>query len=589
VTTLLTRQAVLGALLCVARAMPSAAQVPTIPTESQIVHVDVIVTTRRGGVVRDLTLRDFVLLEDGREVPITAFQPPAAPQLGDSAASPSLGPDRPQGPASRDPSEAETLVVYVDNLNLTLGGRRRLLGGLSPFLAAQLASGRGRALVLAEDRGLRALTQLTTSAADVARALVEAERPFPGGQLAVQAERTTLDTVKSTIETLPCESGSDCVCLLPLLQSIVRSHAEERQHQLRATLARLAEVAAILGTLPGPKTLFYLSDGVDQRPAAHLFHQLGDICPEAYQRDFSTLLAPMQEYDLSRALQDLAAHANTARLTIYPLDGAGLQAPSLADVSRVERRYTPSPRTDAVQKANREAGEWILGEETGGYPILNTNNPARALAGVAQELSGRYVLGFTPDRNPDGRAHRIRVELRRKGLRARYRPSYFHGERAAEVVARTLVALVAGIEADTLGALVSARPEPTRPESDAGQADQASVRISVPLGRLAAVQGEEEDAPVARLRIVIAIRTGSDGKASAPEVRDKYVDVPIPAGAPGLPAGSHDVVVSVPVSGDEGEIAVGVQDVASGLATYRRIPVRRNKKEPRGADPPGLS
>ena len=44
-TTLLTRQAVLGALFCVARAMPSAAQAPTIPTESQIVHVDVIVTT----------------------------------------------------------------------------------------------------------------------------------------------------------------------------------------------------------------------------------------------------------------------------------------------------------------------------------------------------------------------------------------------------------------------------------------------------------------------------------------------------------------------------------------------------------------
>ena len=379
---------------------------------------------------------------------------------------------------------------------------------------------------------LRALTQLTTSAAEVAQALVEAERPFPGGQLAVHAERTTLDTVKSTIETLSCESGSDCVCLLPLLQSIVRSHAEERQHQLRTTLARLADVAAILGTLPGPKALFYLSDGLDQRPAAHLFHQLGDICPEAYQRDFSTLLAPMQEYDLSRALQDLAAHANTARLTIYPLDGAGLQAPSLADVSRAERRYTPSPRTDAVQKANREAGEWILGEETGGYPILNTNNPARALAGVAQELSGRYVLGFTPDRNPDGRAHRIRVELRRKGLRARYRPSYFHGERAAEVVARTLVALVAGIEADTLGALVSARSEPTRPESDAGQADQASVRISVPLGRLTAALG---DTPTARLRIVIAIRTGSHGKASAPDVREKYVDVPHPRRRPWPP------------------------------------------------------
>jgi hypothetical protein len=182
--------------------------------------------------------------------------------------------------------EYDTFVVYVDNPNLTFAGRRRLLIGVGPFLAAQVDRGWARVLVLAEDRGLQALTAFTRNSEDVSQAMNAAERTLPGGELVAGAERTTLETVKSTIETLPCESGSDCVCLLPLLQNVVRAHAGEREQQLRATLARLGEVTAVLGTLPGPKTLFYLSDGLEQRPAAHLFHQLGDICPQAYEKDF---------------------------------------------------------------------------------------------------------------------------------------------------------------------------------------------------------------------------------------------------------------------------------------------------------------
>lgn len=569
VATTLARRGALGALLWAGAPTVSTAQV-TIPAESQIVHLDVIVTTRGGDLVRDLTLRDFVLEEDGRTVPITAFQAPAAARATDSAASPRQRPVRPESRAPAEPSDVATLVVYVDNANLTFAGRRRLLSGLGSFLGAQLTGGRARVLVLSEDRGLRILTGLTTSGAELARALVAAERAFPGGELVVQAERTTLDAVRSTIETLPCGLGSACRCLLPLLQNVVRSHAAEREQQLRTTLARLAEAAAILATLPGPKTLFYLSDGLDQRPGAHLFHQLGDICPEAYETDFQALLSPLQEYDISRALIDFAARANAARLTIYPLDGAGLQPASLVDVSRASRRYTPSPKTDAMRRANREAGEWILGEQTGGYPILNTNNPTRALAGVMDELSARYVLGFAPDRVPDRRLHRIRVELRRKGLRVRHRPTYYHGEKAEEVVAKTLASLVAGIEEDALGALVAASPDASA-AAQAKERRQLNVRISVPLERLERAPGTREGR--GRLRIVIAVRCDEPETGSVHEIREEWVDVPLPEPRPdaGQTVLRHDIVVALFVSGGAGEVAVGLQDVISGLGTFRRV------------------
>lgn len=546
-------------------------QAATLSVEAQIVHVQVVVTDSRGRLVRDLSAGDFTLFDDGRAVPLVAFQAPVSAGVPMPAAEPASASGEPAPAASRAPPQtgAVTLVVYIDNWNLTPGDRARVLAGLASFLGEQLARDGTTVLVVSASDEARTLTSLTSDPGAVAEALrtVQAERTR--GLLTRSDERQTIEDVRAMLE-----SGVGGCEDLPILQARVRIQAQARTQELERTLSRLESVIRALGTLKGTKALLYVSGGLEQRPAIDLFHQLGDICPSAAQRDFSTLLAPMQEYDLTPALRSLAARANAARVVLYPLDAVGLGGVPLADPAEGNRRYAPSPKTARLRSENLKAGEWILANETGGSAVFNANDLHKPLEQIAADVRSAYALGFAPDHQPEGRVHSLQLRLGRKRLRVRYTPSYFHGERADPGTSRTLAALLVGLEQDTLGASVTvdAGPVTLSPDVAPGPARTAKIWIAVPVARLSPVEG-----PVgrqARVRVVIATwRAGAVARERRLDVREKRIDVPLPlAGAASVSdLGRSEFVVDVPLSPDHREIAVGVEDVASGHATYRRV------------------
>jgi VWFA-related protein len=540
-------------------------EVPSVfPVEAQIVYVHVAVKDKRGQAVRDLGAADFTLYEDGKVVPIVAFRAPVDAS-GLPRAEPSPGPGSPGTTQPAAPAaEAVTFVAYVDNWNLTPAGRKRVLPGLASFLKEQLARGDTRALVVASGQEARALSALTTNAEEIAAALQSAERESARGYLTRSEERHTIEVVKNIMETLP----GTCAENLPALQAPIRMQALSRSLELEQILARLLALIDGLGTLPGSKALFYVSDGLEQRPAIDLFHQLGDICPEALQRNFGEVFAPMQEHDLSRALQALAARANAARVTVFPIDGSGLQGLSAGDVSQADRRFVPSPQTDMVRRANLKAGQSILAEETGGSTVFNSNDPRKALGQIADQIRGEYALGLAPGHAPEGRVHRLRVELRKKGRQIRYTPSYLHAEPAEPGASRTLAALLVGLEEDTLGAEVSVDPWPPG-SAPTTYSRIAKLRIGVPLARLSTVK--DAGARHGRLRVVIAIwRAGALAKEQPLEVREKIIDVPLSTGSADA-SGRRELVVDVPLNVEHREIGIGVHDVFSRLTTYRRV------------------
>ena len=536
---------------------------PTFPAETEVVHVEAMVTDKKGRPVQGLTAVDFSVFEDGKPVPIVAFVAPAPPGEGPSAAGAPV--ERRTGARPAPASDALTVVVYVDSRNLTTAGRRRALDGLGSLLAGLLRAGGVRVLVLAEQRGTRTLGELTDDPEQLGRALAVAAQGAALGDLARSDELTALELVKTAIET----AQANCDEILPQLQGILRQHAQAREQQARETLARLAGVSAAIGALPGTKALLFLTENLEQRPGLALFHQLGDICPQAMASRASELVAPMQEFDLSRALQDLAARANAARVTIYPVDGGGLATFSVSDVSRGDRRYTPTPRNDSVRTANLKAGPWILAEETGGIATFDSNKPAVALGWIAGELHGRYTLGFSPARAADGRSHSLRLELARKGLKVRHRLSYFHAPSGEAQVTRTYAALLLGYEADELGAQIHVE------RSGAAEPAGVAIRISLPLDRLGT--RPDGDARVAQLRVVMATRNAGEAVSEAPALaRERTVEVRLPPTTEGgQPGATHDIVVRMAFAAEDQEVAVGVRDLIGGAASYQRVLVRR--------------
>ncbi len=63
---------------------------------------------------------------------------------------------------------------------------------------------------------------------------------------------------------------------------------------------------------------------------------------------------------------------------------------------------------------------------TGGSPIFNTNDFLAGLTKIAEDLDEYYILGYVPqDQAHEGRFHRIRVKVARKGLQWRARNGYY--------------------------------------------------------------------------------------------------------------------------------------------------------------------
>ena len=67
---------------------------------------------------------------------------------------------------------------------------------------------------------------------------------------------------------------------------------------------------------------------------------------------------------------------------------------------------------------------------TGGrvYQADNFEDTRAAFSAIADELRNQYLIGYYSNSKRDGKYHKIKVELARKGVAVRSRPGYRSGE-----------------------------------------------------------------------------------------------------------------------------------------------------------------
>src|SRR5258706_159459 len=130
-----------------------------------------------------------------------------------------------------------------------------------------------------------------------------------------------------------------------------------------------------------------------------------------------------------RGVVAASREANTA---VYFVDVRGLVALAAVGSAGDPEQYT-SPRdrtTSAFQDALFEsAGTQALAEDTGGFSVRNTNDLAAGAQRIAAESRVFYLLGLHPLPGKSARDWRkLRVEVKRPGLRVRARRGYTLGE-----------------------------------------------------------------------------------------------------------------------------------------------------------------
>ena len=117
-------------------------------------------------------------------------------------------------------------------------------------------------------------------------------------------------------------------------------------------------------------------------------------------------------------MRELTLSANRANASLYTIDPRGLAGVvdlgSFADQSEW-RTY--------IQKTTSSLR--YMAEETGGFPIVNTNDFAGELKRVDAETSDYYVLGFySSNPDPTKRTRRLEVKADRPNVNVTSRTEY---------------------------------------------------------------------------------------------------------------------------------------------------------------------
>jgi len=166
------------------------------------------------------------------------------------------------------------------------------------------------------------------------------------------------------------------------------------QERAQRTMGALRSIAAHVGNIPGRKNLVWLTANLPFSGAAQ-----------------ARVLSPV-------------------RIAAYPIDARGLLArePSQSqqdeiDFDRVLRNGTSMP-AQSLQPVGDDTME-TLADETGGEAFVNTNNITGAIRQAVEDSAATYTLGFYIDRaSIDGKFHELKVEVKRKGVKARHPKAY---------------------------------------------------------------------------------------------------------------------------------------------------------------------
>jgi VWFA-related protein len=425
----------LTALAAIASSAQEQPSIPAFPTQAEAITADVVVLDKQGRPVRGLAKEDFTLLEDGRPQTIVGFQ---ARELAPP------GPEPPREVGASDERVAEnkgsserrgrTFAFLLDDLGTEILPMEEVKKTIAAWLNDKadprdeitLATtsgdvwwsdrvGRGRSdllAVLSRAQGKRprqpvsewmtdweayriAVYEDATGAAAASEGSGTSARPAsPGSSPAGVSGAAgnpnllgrTLDRVYDRWLTPSKTPGFVRMRAMELYDALTR--------RIQSVLSAVARLSRGLAGARGRKSILIFSDG---------------------------FLNDTNQGGLDRAI-DASQRGNTA---VYFIDAKGLAGQSIYAADQVKAPRSGDVGVMSMEEAFLEtAGTESLAENTGGASIRNTNDLLGGLERVADESSVYYLLGYQPEKAPDGKWHKLAVKVARPGVTVRTRRGY---------------------------------------------------------------------------------------------------------------------------------------------------------------------
>jgi VWFA-related protein len=371
-------------------ALPLAAQMRE-SIDVRVLELEAAVLDRAGHPVEGLKQEDFRVQVGKEEVPITNFY---AVRNGVVLAEENA--PRSAKSVSAETSIPTSLVIFIDELHLSPGSRRRALNALQRYVKANV--GANTTAMLVRYYNHFDVVMRPTERPGLVLAEIEklAKSPFLDDS-ARERERMIglIDGVLAHNFGNPVDFHGDSP---ETVFGRIVDYAERQMSDVERTLTALESAIQISSSFSGRKVLLYVSDGLPQMPAAELFDYWDRLQTHAvvrYGREGTIRLDSREamRVDCSSKFTRVAETAQRANVAIYSFDAAGLRGLE----GRGMESTTMSERINStLMYSNLRQGLQHVADETGGMYIANDNDIDRVLARMSEQFSSYYSIGVRP-------------------------------------------------------------------------------------------------------------------------------------------------------------------------------------------------
>jgi VWFA-related protein len=374
------------------------------------VLLDMVVRDKKGRLVKDLKASDVEVYEDGALQKLESFRLITRADEAEADKAKAASGDQTKQPVVPESGFSAVAMVFD---NLTPDSRRYACQAAKAYVNENIKS-KDYVGVFALGSSLAPVQSFTRDMELTQKAIDQVEttayntniKPGTGQDLLNKAEK------------LPDLQDSSQKQFALFQATVVEAFEKlELQRKGLATVNGLAAIIEAQKNMAGRKAILFFSDEVT-------------ITPET-----------------GAQFADLTSAANKANVTIYTVDAAGLRSESqTSEAARNQRALAERARNradsgglilgQAVLK-DMEKNESIVNNSalgrleqlalwTGGFVVSDTNDMAKRLGRVDEELRTYYLMSYaTTNQNLDGKFRRIEVKLKRSDLVVQSRKGYY--------------------------------------------------------------------------------------------------------------------------------------------------------------------
>src|SRR5258705_2987148 len=420
---------------------------PTFRTDASYVRVDVY-PTRNGMPVTDLRKEDFEVLEDKVSQNIDQFEHVvirgAGPQ--DARREPNTVAESRQ--AAQDP-RARVFVLFLDINHVELGASRairtpliealdRLIGQddliavMTPEMSPQDVTFARRTTTI---EGF--LTRYWWGERDrtIFKDPVEDQyaRCYPGIPKPGEATASDQGIAQEMILRRPEKQTLDT------LEDLVRFLGGVREE--RKAVITITDGWRLYG--PNPALVRPISNVVPPGPTVGLDPRTGKLTGRLTdpgnpnQNDCERDRLALSQLDNAQEFRSILDEANRANASFYPIDPRGLAVfdENIVPAAGVGTGVNANPMVglveDRARLTARNTSLRTLADATDAVAVVDTNDLARGLRRIVDDLSSYYLLGYYSGGKLDGKFHSISVRVKRPGIQVRARRGYLANTAAA--------------------------------------------------------------------------------------------------------------------------------------------------------------